>query len=53
VLDQDKRERLRRLVGKQFGLMQPPVVRALWQAGAYSLAPWLHRVSYRLSGTMS
>ena len=52
VLDQDKRERLHRLVGRHFGLMQPPVVRALWQARAYALAPWLHRVSYRLAGIM-
>jgi hypothetical protein len=52
VLDQDKRQRLHRLIGRHFGLMQPPVVRALWQARAYALAPWLYRVSFRLDALM-
>jgi hypothetical protein len=50
ILDDAKRARLRGVIDRKFGLMQPPIIRSLWHVKGYALAPWLYRVSYHLTG---
>jgi len=50
VLDSKRREHIRGVFRKEFGLHQPRVVRALWSLGAYRATTKLYGLSYKLLG---
>lgn len=50
VLDSERGRRIRGALRPEFGLHQPPIVKALWSVGAYRATTKLYGLSFRLLG---